>query len=173
MAITVTAGQRITAANLNAFVPIFVQKTSDESRTSTTTNSNDATFAAIAFDANTIWECLLVLDVDGATAGDLKTTWTVTGGTTFTSRVHVVGMGVTGTAANDSLNTSVQARTSAASVSMGIQPEASGVRTTIQERFFVTSTTAGTITLQWAQVASNATASTIRAGSYFIAHRVS
>lgn len=175
MAITFAAGQRLTAAALNAFVPKYVVKGSDEGRT-TTTSANDAAFAGIAFGAGETWECGIFLDVDGPTASDIKMLWNVTGGTVVTSRRHSTAMGVSGTAPNDALNTSVQARQGSSSVSYGAAPEAGSapntVRTSVQERFLVTSPTAGTLTLQWAQASGPSGTVTVRAGSYFVAHRV-
>ncbi len=170
MAITVTAGQILTADNINAFVPKYIEKSADESVTSSIAQQNDNDFAAISFGAGETWVCELYLTVTGDPAGDIATSWTSTGGVTQ-GRRFVVGMGLSGTDNNDSAFSNIASRASTGVANYGLTTSTT-LRGGLRETFTVTTTTAGTITLTWAQRVSSVTASTILAGSFFIAHRV-
>lgn len=170
MPLIFAAGQVVTADDLNAILPKYIDKAADETRTSTTTFANDADFAAIAFGASEVWECELVLACNGDPAGDMKGQWTVTGGATIDRR-HVQQVATTGTAASDT-TVGNQSRAYNASVSYGMTTDSS-VQPVVREKLIVSTTTAGTITYQWAQASSNAVATTVRgSGSYFIARRL-
>lgn len=171
MALTVTAGTPATATQYNALIPKYLVQGSDQTAT-TTTSANHNTFVGITIGAGETWAFDVYMDVDGPTAGDVKTSWVVTGTATLDTRRHTLGMATTNTAdANVQTVTGLQARSGAA-VSYGTAPENGSVRGSIQEHMvFSGGASGGTITMQWAQATASGT-TTMRAGSYLIGHRV-
>lgn len=154
---TFTAGQILTADELNAALPIApAVKTADETVTSSTTLQNDDhLFVSVA--ANTTYLLELDFVFSANASGDLKTTFTVPSGTT------------------GSLNMTSDAGTSTG-VSMTSTAVWDGTGTDEQARIFgrvVTSSTAGTVRLQWAQNASFGTGTIIRNGSFLRITRIS
>lgn len=172
MAITWAAGQRITAAGLNAFVPMYYAQSADQTlNTATLTNHN--LFASIPIGAGEIWVCELVCDVAGVAASDIKTSWSASS-TVTTTRRHSTAMATTNTAdPNVATVLSIQARATSSATSYGVVPENGAVRGTLQEKFVASGgVSGGTLTLQWACVAASGNV-TMYAGSWFVAHRVS
>lgn len=154
---TFTAGQILTADELNAALPIApAVKTADETVTSSTTLQNDDhLFVSVA--ANTTYLLELDFVFSANASGDLKTTFTVPSGTT------------------GSLNMTSDAGTSTG-VSMTSTAVWDGTGADEQARIFgrvVTSSTAGTVRLQWAQNASFGTGTIIRNGSFLRITRIS
>lgn len=142
-----------------------IKKAATESVTSSTTLQNDNDFS-VTLDAGKVYRIEIYLSIGGATAGDIKFAWAVTGGVAqYTSR-HAVGPTI-GVA--DITNTSMRAGVHNLSTSVPVGVEATAG--SHQENFLVettTSGTSGTLTLQWAQNTSNATASTVGASSYMV-----
>lgn len=168
---TYVAGERITASTLNALVPKYLRQSSDQSL-STTTFTNHNTFAAISFGASETWAVVMNLFHNSANAGnDIKTTWTVSGGLTLASYRAIVSPGLTATSTADVAG-NFQGRATGDSVSHGSTTSAS-VFGVVHEEFVVVCTTAGTLTLQWAQASATSGATTTLAGSYLTAHRLS
>lgn len=161
----------VSAIDVAADIFKYLNKAADETVSASTAFQDDNHFASIAFAASQTWICELVLSIVGTEAGDFKAQWAVTGGATIPSR-HIWGSGNTG--GNDASNVaavSMQARLYNASVSTGTDEDGT-VRTSYRESIKVTTTTSGTITFQWAQLAASGTA-TIKANeSYFTARRV-
>lgn len=169
MPINIPAGSRLPASALNAFVPIYVEKTLNQTNTGNT-NANDNAFANISFGADQTWECRLCLNADAPTGADIKLIWATTGGVqTFTRWCYGPGVSTTGT--NDT--TANMANRDNTSVTYGTGNSTS-LRAGIIEHFrIVTVGSSGTITLQWSQSGTPSGTLTVYAGSYFVAHRVS
>ena|SRR5688572_20875385 len=154
---TFTAGQTPTADELNAALPIPpAVKSADETVTSSTTLQNDD-HLLVSVAANTTYLLEMDFVFSANASGDLKTTFTVPSGTTgalnMTSDAGTsTGVSMTSTAVWDGTGTDEQAR--------------------IWGRV-VTSSTAGTIRLQWAQNASFGTGTIIRNGSSLKIFRIS
>ncbi len=163
----------VSAIDVAADVFKYLNKAADETVSASTTFQDDNHFASIAFAANQTWICELVLSIVGTEAGDFKAQWAVTGGATIPSR-HIWGSGNTAGAADNASNVtsvSMQARLYNASVSTGTDEDGT-VRTSYRESIKVTTTTSGTITFQWAQLAASGTATVKANESYFSARRV-
>lgn len=157
------AGTRIDAALLDEMLPLVVVKTADESRASTITMADDADLTA-AVVAGT-YEVEFVLGITG-TAGDIVTEWGVpagTGGFKF-----CLGPSQTSTSR---VNTSMRAGTHAfaTNVEYGVNDTDAALAV---ERGIATVTTAGSITLRWSQITSNAAPSSIVANSYMRVRRI-
>lgn len=174
MAITFTAGQRLTAGSLNAFVPMYVVQGTDQDST-TTTLANHNTFASLAFEASQVWVCKLYVDTAQITASSnlaFNMNWTVTGGLAQARR-WCLGAGPTNTAGSGSVTpVNMACRQGSGSVTYGTVQSVTN-RMQAQEEFVVTTTTAGTLTFQWAQQGTASGTIRMYAGSFFTAYRVS
>jgi hypothetical protein len=141
---------------------------SDENRTSSTL-SNSALLLALP--NNSTWEFEVVDVSDGPEAGDFKADWTVPSG----GSVPIWGLMSTGSAGSgntDHLASSHVGQVTAAGV--GSWGGADGSPATSIVRMTgvaVIGSTAGNLTLRWAQQAASGT-STLKAGSYLRARRV-
>ncbi len=150
----------------------YIRKTVDESVTSSTTFQNDNDFAAIAFAAGTTWECELNLAITADNAGHAKGQWVVTGDTVIPQYRFINALAVPATVVTSSGGPAgVQCRLQGDSVGYGVESTStvSGAR----EKFIVSGGAGGgTLTFQWAQRVSNGTATTVKAGSFFVARRL-
>lgn len=169
MALTVTAGNPATAAQYNALIPYYLAQGSDQAL-STTTFTDHNTFAAIPFAASQTWHCVCVMSVLTANVGnDIKHKWNVTGGATI-AKVFSIGPGPTTTVLGDGTFYGL-AYPSGSQASTGALTDATYGATTRFE-FIVVTTTSGTVTLQWAQNAAVSGSTTVKLGSFFVAHRL-
>ena len=148
-------------------VPWYSVKPANESVTSSTTvqNDNDLT---VVLAASATYEVEAFLIVTGPTAADIKTQWTVPSGATG-SRLCV---GPTPTAAGFTGQGQTEARMSAHGWGTTVTYSIETAATVICERGPLVTTTAGTLTLQWAQVTSNATATVVGTNSYLKVTRI-
>lgn len=164
------AGQTVTAALLSSMLPLEAYKTGNTDRLSTTTfvDDPDLTFD---LEANAVYFVEFFLLMGATTAADIKTSWTVPSGAAGLK--SVIGPGsaaVDANADNISMRTGVHGFTT--------QINYSGVRNATASLFrgyehaIVTTFAAGTCAIRWAQVASDAAASRMSAGSYARAKRV-
>jgi hypothetical protein len=152
-----TAGQRITAAQLNAFcAPVEVIKAADQSVTSSTVLVND-TALVLPVVASATYDFSCYLDYEGGTLGasDLKFQWTVPSGTLR------FWMGFVNTAGTNSAG---QTFTDTSVVGIGTNGAAS-LRGAQMEGSLVVGSTGGSLQLQWAQNMSSATATIVHAQS--------
>lgn len=163
-----TAGQSLrmnAAATAPEWVAIqkAVRKAADESVTSSTTlqDDNELTFTIAA---NEIWTYQIWLKIAvGALAADGKYAITVPAGATKVDGILTLDVAATGGVGN--LN------------AFGGGGGAFAVDNTFETNLLINGTvsngaTPGSVTLQWAQNASSATATTVKAGSFLVAHRV-
>jgi hypothetical protein len=154
-----------TAAQFNSLLPIFVVKGVDEAAISDIVLSNDAELF-VSVSASMTYEVRSHIIYDSATAADMQIAWTAPAGATFQWNSH----GGSGTAINaDTVN--FETRTLAQSANVG----GYGVGTqavVCPSGLLVVAGTAGTFRMQWAQVVSTASNTTVRAGSHLILRRV-
>jgi hypothetical protein len=150
----------VTAAQLEAIVCRIVVKGADEPVTSTTTLQNDDALT-ITVAANTIYRAKLMLVYDGLAAADFKYSLSGPTGTTYpawktygldTADAAVIGSVYRGLGAFPALHGALGVGTSllidgGGIVNVGANP--------------------GSVTVQWAQITSNATATSVKAGSFF------
>jgi hypothetical protein len=159
----ITAGARITAAILQGIAPLAVIKGADESVTSSATlQDDDALFLSVA--ANTTWLFRCYLDFEGANgAGFLKWGWSVPSGATLRYAANFVGTG-----GGLTLTTHAGVDTPAADTT-----GAGNLQALTMDGTLVVGSNAGTVQLQWAQNASNATATIVHAQSYLALWQIS
>lgn len=163
------AANVLTAAQLNALLPIYIVKGASESVTSSTTFQNDDELA-IPMVAGRTYAVKCCLIVNGATAGDIKTAWTTSGTITLAGQRVVQGPGVSVVSAADT--TAVMLMTSALTNTVTYGTDGA-LHNGIVEEFIVTCTVSGTLTLQWAQATSSGTATTVGSGSWILATPIS
>lgn len=168
---TLYAGQRFTAALATSMLPLIAAKTATTDRASTTTVTADPELV-IAVDANAEYLFEFYLRISGIQAGgiDIQPT-TPSGGSGSYSCVRLIA---DQTADNGQL---VESRSSIR-MSFNVETEFSPVSTTGHQvldgggRLYVGGT-AGNFSIDWAQNASNATATSMHADSWIKLTRVS
>lgn len=163
---TWTDGELVTAAimnphvrdNLNAtWAHLIVRKTADESLSASTTLQDDNDLV-LALAANEVWLVHYALRYSSPTAADLKVAFTFPSG----GEIEFHSSHKTSTGASDDLDW-LGTTTPTASQSFG------SITTSVQfariDGLFVNGGTAGNLTLQWAQVTSDAGSTIMKAHS--------
>lgn len=164
------AGEEITEPMLQGMLPLFVEKTDINGRTvSTVSNDPDLSFPV---PANSRWWVEMHLIAAGGATGDIKTAWSVPAGTTGVRRCH----GPAPTATDNSngyanvVKFGVFSLTSL--ISYGMVRTTNGDIEIVEKALVPVGTTAGNITLQWAQFVADATPAYIRPGSLIKAYQL-
>lgn len=142
-------------------------KTVDESVTSSTTVQDDD-HLTFAIGANETWYCEFNLSASGGATGDLRVTVTMPSGAT--SELVVTGVASGGTTAQNSIG--VITSSASSEVVCGLQAGTGNRNAVSIEGCVFNSSTAGNVTLQWAQGTSDGTATTVRKGSTVIYRRL-
>lgn len=172
MTLTVTAGSPATAAQYNALIPLYVPQSSSQALATTTYTAHNA-FNALAFGVGETWAVRVNLWLDSATDGnDAKVRWATTGGLSLFGRrfIWAPDLSVTVSPINVTMNAQVRATTD--SVSGGVGTSTTNGTAWVEEFIVQTVGTAGTLTMEWAQNAAVSGTTTMRSGSFLIAHRV-
>lgn len=147
----------------------YIRKSANESVTSSTTMQDDNDLAGIVLAANQVYRVDFFPAVTGAAAGDVKFAWTVSG--------TVAGLGTRNCLAStigttDHANTTVRIsrHNLTTQVAYGLDGSTTGM---IWETFLVDGgSLGGTLTLQWAQSTSNATATQLSTSTYMTIQEV-
>jgi len=135
----------------------YIRKAATESVTSSTTlQDDDDLFAALPVG---IWRVQLWLTVTGATAGDIKTTWTTTG------TISGIGRSCLGPNISTTSNLDGGILLGGFALTSTVNYGLSATNHAIHEDLLVDVSVTGTLQLQWAQVASSATATTLSTSS--------
>lgn len=162
-----TWGSTLNAAldQLNAYI-VGAWRTSTRAVTSNTTLADDTSlFCSVV--ANGVYVVNWGLRMDGATAGDFKYAFTGPSGAAMTWESR-------GLAAADASNVAA-ITTDVAAIGTTVTHGCLGTGTTTRVHgsgLLIVSTTAGTLTLQWAQGTSSGTATNLFAGSWLKLERV-
>jgi hypothetical protein len=154
--------------------PKIILKTADESITNSTTLQND-NHLVTTLEANFLYEIDCHLYVLAGTTGDFKCLWTLGGSASFNlGSVYTIraGKGI-GTSATSTTNSTNQFDTV---LNMQDYPTTAynyggggggSYGTYVNEKIIISTLSgSGTLTLQWAQAVSNATATIVKKGSY-------
>lgn len=153
---TIYAGQRLTAATLQAMVGLKASKGADTARTSTTTLAADPDLS-VTLAANSVYIVGLLLLYKGGTTGssDLKFSWSLPSAATLAGEYMGIfnPIGLISTPITGSSVTVTYTNGTGNSYPVTI------------EATVTTSSTAGTFALTWAQNTSSGTATTLMAGS--------
>ena len=142
-----------------------IKKNAQESVTSSTTFQDDDDFV-VTLEASRLYLVRLLLAAAGATAGDIKLDWTVTGGVAQLTTRHCRGMATAQTNATDTTVRTVTYDLTTA-VAYGVETTNGSIRETFLVETIVAAAS-GTLTLRWAQFVSNATATTVSANSFML-----
>lgn len=157
------AGEKLTAAKMNARQPLEVVKATTETLASNTTLQNDdELFLDLA--AGRTYEVEAHLGIAGDVAGDIKVAWSTTGSITLLAFRDCLGPALATANISDTTVRTGQS-TLGTTVSYGTAAGTGRVR----ESFVVSCTAAGRLQLQWAQNTSNAVVSSVGSGSFLIA----
>lgn len=148
------AGARIVAADVQSVAPAGAIKGSDQSVTSSTVLVNDNALLA-GLQANAKYFLEMYLDYEGASgAGFLKFAWSVPSGATIRYAIIYVNTG----------NSVVFGAGTEAST-FACYTGGAGVHEAVRMTGTIVTSVAGTLQLQWAQNASNGTATIVHAQS--------
>lgn len=170
------AGQRFTAAIAQSMVPTYINKaTSLPAVVSSTALVNDAEFVGIPLGVG-VWDIAFYLySTSDATAssalGRIQTAWTFSG--TATGFRNCLGPGQGNTLADPTNYPAVRMSIHGFGTTVAYGPRLTGTFSRIEERSGnFTVTAAGNLALQYAQVTSSTTATSIQAGSYMTYRQV-
>lgn len=166
-ALPVLAGGRILAGVIASVAPLCVIKGADESLTSSVTMQNDdALFLPVVANAAYMFDTYLLYEAASAiNTGGIAWQWAVPASATL----RYQGVYTRGTDGGNITGSSF----TGATVVKGIGQGAGGLCGASMTGSLITSGTAGTIQLQWAQGFSNATATIVHAQSFLTLWRVS
>lgn len=166
---TFTDGNVVTAAQLNAVLPIAAVKPSDQAVTSSTTLVNDsALLVAVAASATYEVNLFLTYTATGSSStGGIKVAWTAPSGAVLNWVPYLNGNsdGV------QQLATVWTTGGTLATVNPGSGTGASMVAAHVYG-VLIMGVNAGSLQLQWAQNTSNASATTVKAGSALIVRQI-
>lgn len=167
-----SASEDVTSSKLNSAMA-YVHKSADESVTSSATlqNDNHLVYALPAIGTYCFEAHLFVVSAANA-AGDIQVGWSFPTGT-----LHFKGQGPHNTLASllqadGEWAAATSATSGTTAIPYGVSTGSAGfvVGITLQGQLIATAT--GNLQLMWAQYASNANATTVKAGSYLRVARV-
>ena len=160
----ISAGTDISAGLLTSMLPMYAYKAADQSVVSSTTLVNDNALVLPLSVASAAYEFKCFLTYEGANnAGFMKWIWVPPSGTTMRyAAIFSNTSGVTTLAASTESTTLV-----------GNTAGAGFLEEAIMKGTVLVSSTTGTLQLEWAQNASNATATIVHAQSYMKLTRIS
>jgi hypothetical protein len=164
------AGQRLTAADLAAGQFIIAVKTTNTDRALTSTPNDDPD---LQFDvaANAVYAIEFYLHYAATSTPAFKTIWNVPVGASGNKGVQGPGSSATASDANNiSMRSGVHGYTT--NIVYGTQNSGTAPCFAYEESLLTTSS-AGTVALQWSQNTSNATATRLAAGSWARCLRIS
>jgi hypothetical protein len=167
-----TAGQLLTAAELTSWLPLTAVKASGTSRTSTTTKTADPDLT-VPVSANYIYEGQLVISYTAAAAGDISLDLAYPANATC-SAVQIGPHNAIATSGSQASDVEFQALMLDAVTPTGAMPfggTGGGIGALILIRLVV-GATLGNLVVEWAQLVSNGTATTLNAGSWLTIRRV-
>ena len=178
---TWTSGEVLSAADINTWwVPLLTYRTSDLSRSSTTTLAIDPVLQ-VSVDASAVYQLDAQIVYSGTTTGDIAVGWSYPSGTLGTWAAHCNGTTVIGSSAglavqsNTSSTFGYMIRTEATDISASRTFGGTGASDTYAAHCWGivrTDVTSGTFGVSWAQGGSDGTASVLRANSYMFLQRV-
>lgn len=165
-------GQDVTAALLDSMVPNIVVKGSTTDRSAVVTLADDPDLSGIALGVGTFWIRLLILATCNTSATpDFKTQWSFTG--TWNTPVRACkGPGLTNSAARTDVNVvNLNGVPTNTSIVYGL-PASTGYNVIEEECFNATVTVAGNLGLGWGQNVSDASTTSVKAGSAFVIRQI-
>lgn len=164
---SILAGARITAGLLSSMIPDVLYKVTSEDRSSTITLTADSDLQA-TLAANAVYHVTMNIHYATTTAAGFQTDWAVPTGAT--GGRSSISNGAAQTAFSDvpgnwgvhNFNTAVNHGNRNSSTN----------QLWLMEEGLITTTTAGTLALRWAQVTSNAAATRVGSNSVMLVRRL-
>lgn len=172
-----SAGAKLRASVLSALItevrPVAAFKTTDTSRSSTITRTADPDLT-IALPANSEWDfhCVLIIETAASAAGDFSGEWDYPANANVSYGVIALVDTLAGGLSADAYSRGLARDATAPTTQFDVGVSTSRNAVLISGRI-VLGATAGSLTLNWAQLSSNANATVLQDGSRLIAHRVS
>lgn len=156
------AGSRLTGLGLRAVAPLSAYKGTSQAGSGSTLANDSALFLPLL--ANAVYDFELVIGYTGSAtgSGDIKLAWTLPSAATVGYTIY--GSTTSGSATDAPWVTSTSAQALGAN---GATPVGAVLSGTV-----ATSTTAGTMQLQWARNSGSGTSPTVLAGSVLLAWQV-
>lgn len=158
------AGQRVRASQLNIISPLIAKKPADTPRASVTALADDPDLT-VAVEPNAVYSFEMFLGTLAVPAADVAVAFTKPAGSVLswgTFGAHWTDAASPPTLLENSYSSNDTATTSSTKFYAGNGANCSA----IAKGTLTTGTAGGAFTLQWAQVASNASASWVLQGSY-------
>lgn len=159
------AGAKLRASVLSSLItevrPVAVRKVADETVNNSSVLQNDDELF-VPMSANAVYDFFVIIHHNSGGTPDIKFGWTVPSGTTMVWGGYIVN--------------TAGAFTVVANLSQSSTASIGGTGSDSFQMFqgtIVTSSTAGTLQLQWAQDTANASNTIVRAGSYLLPIRTS
>lgn len=167
----IAAGQKITAGLLAAMIPQVVVKTVQTDRASTTTLAVDPDLA-VELEASSVYVVEFTLYFAALNAADVQTTWTVP--TSAAGLKSVIGPASAASTVTDADGVSIRdgVHVFSTAIAYGGVRNSNGFAFRVREEGVVTTSNSGTCGINWAQVTSNATATSLFASSYMRVRKV-
>jgi hypothetical protein len=163
MTIIKYAGSRILADDFNGISPLSAIRAGTQSVTSSTTLVNDDTLS-LSLDADATYVVLMALNYSGAAtgSGDMKFAFSPPSGATMNGTIHRNTTSALASVNNYSSFTGATA----------CGTNGSGTPVGVDALMIITTSSAGTLQLQWAQNTSSGTATVMGVGSSLVAWRI-
>lgn len=159
---TQLAGEDILASDI--VTPRYVVKSGVETVTTSAVLQDDNDFNLIALAASRVYRIEVLLAASCTGTGDIQTTFVLAGGASQLTARHSRGPASSSTTASD---TTMDIAHVNLTTPLNYGLNSAGGTATIKHEFLVQTTTAGTITMQWAQDTANG-ATSLSASSYMI-----
>jgi hypothetical protein len=164
----IPAGTQIDAAMIQSLEEMFAFKSANTDRASTTTLADDPDLT-FQLEANAVYRVMFIMHYAALSAAEIKTQWTTPTGATGNRSAVGAPSGTTDATAAPTMRLGVHNFTT--TITYGTRSSATNLCYALEESI-VTTTNSGTCALQWAQNASNATATRMGSGSYAYAMRL-
>lgn len=169
---TFPSGHEPSPDEFSFLVPLAGYKTSDTSRSNTATLANDPDLL-ITPPVSTVWAIQGVLIIEGGSVGDMKIAFSFPTGATLTWGLIDNPTGITTPYTSNTVFTGAfgSATSGSSFFSAGLIGAGSQFYTPVGGLLTMGST-AGNLTVQWAQNTSDGTAATMKAGSWLMGWRL-
>ena len=154
----VNAGDLFRATDIPALTTYIIKAASEPLTSNTTLQDDDDIVWSL--EASKVYKVELHAGDTGATGGDVKLAWAVTGGAAIFGTRSCIGPA---TATTDATDTNVRSTRQALTTAVPYGTDGTNT-SSVRETFIIETTTAGTagtLKLQWAQNASSGTATTL------------
>lgn len=162
-------GQRLTSGLLASGQTALALKSAGQDVTNSTTFQNDAELAYPLLAGGVYRIRFVIFSLSANATPDLKTAWAVPSGSSGLKMCQ----GPTDTAAAFTSRTNTAARMSGHGFTTSVTYQVDTTAVAIEEEGILTmGSTAGSVTLQWAQNTASTTATSVLAGSYLTVERL-